>query len=443
LDIVTQAADALKRVFLVKAEEVNEQAKAVKRRRKFTPSTLTQTFVLGFLKKPDASHEDIACMAAASGIEVSAQAVEQRYTDELELFFKLMFQEFTQQIVASEHALASILERFSEVILIDSSSVTLPETQAENYQGCGGTHGRGKAALKLQTELDLRSGSLRCVDVEQGRAPDGASSRQHIDQTAGSLRIADLGYFNIPVLKRIEQSDAFFLTRMQHQVKIYVDGVKHDLVLWLNSQDSGIVDRRIELGLKERFACRLIAYRVPEEMANRRRRKLIAASRSKYGRQPSAASLAACDWEFMVTNLNEEQLSVTEAIVLYRARWQIELLFKRWKSHGLIGQMDGRNDVVRMTKFWIRLCAAMVQHWLTVVAVWSPVLLLSLDKVARQIRDFVREIANQLSQSGDLADVLDRFCQTTRVGCKLNRRRKKPGTFSLLRAPETLDYVLT
>lgn len=443
MDMVTKVSNALKIIFLESADQINLQAKAVKRRRKFTPRSLAQTFILAFLKKPNASFEDIACMAVASGIEVTPQAIEQRYSSELELFFKLLFEDMTQFVINSDESLAPVLERFSEVILIDSSSVTLPDSQEKQYQGCGGTYGRGKAALKLQTELDLRSGCLRCVEVEQGRAPDGASDRQHIEQTAESLRIADLGYFNIPVLRKIDDSKAYFLTRIQHQTKIHVDGVKHDLVTWLNSQDDTTVDGRIEVGLKERFACRLIAYRVPEELANRRRQKLIKATRSKSGRQPSAASLAACDWEFMVTNLSEEQLSVEEAIVLYRARWQIELLFKRWKSHGLIAKMDGCNDIVKMTKFWIRLCAALIQHWLTVATAWSQTHCLSFDKIARRIRDFVREIATQLSTSGDLKAVLNDICRTVCVGCKLNLRRKKPGTLSLLRDPASLDYVLT
>jgi hypothetical protein len=443
MDMVPKVSNALKSIFLERAEQINSQAKAVKRRRKFTPRSLAQTFILAFLKNPDASFEDIACMAVASGIEVSPQAIEQRYSSDLELFFKLLFQDMTRFVIDSDESLAPILDRFSEVILIDSSSVTLPDSQEKQYQGCGGTYGRGKAALKLQTELDLRSGCLRCVEVEQGRAPDGASDRQHIEQAAESLRIADLGYFNIPVLRSIDESKAYFLTRIQHQVKIHVDGVKYDLVTWLNMQEAGTVNRRIEVGLKERFACRLIAYRVPEELANRRRQKLIKATRSKSGRQPSAGSLAACDWEFMVTNLPVEQLSVNEAIVLYRARWQIELLFKRWKSHGLIAQMDGNNDIVKMTKFWIRLCAALIQHWLTVATAWSPTHCLSLDKIARRIRDFVREIATQLSTSCDLEVVFNEICKTVRIGCRINLRRKKPGTLSLLRDTASLDYVLT
>jgi len=52
MDILTKAANALKSVFLVDAETVNAEATAVKRRRKFTPATLAQTFILAFLKSP-------------------------------------------------------------------------------------------------------------------------------------------------------------------------------------------------------------------------------------------------------------------------------------------------------------------------------------------------------------------------------------------------------
>ena len=144
------------------------------------------------------------------------------------------------------------------------------------------------------------------------------------------------------------------------KTKIFVDGVPRDLVTWLNTLGRDTVDCQVEIGATERLACRLIAYRVPPEVARRRRRKLKKTQKSKKGRQPSAAALAACDWEFMVTNLSAEMLSVQEAIVLYHSRWQIELLFKRWKPHGLIAQIDGGNDVVKMTKFWIRLCAALI-----------------------------------------------------------------------------------
>lgn len=133
----------------------------------------------------------------------------------------------------------------------------------------------------------------------------------------------------------------------------------------------GKIDQAIELGASDRLRCRLIAWRVPEEIANTRRRKIRATAKRKTGREPSEAALAACDWEFLVTNVGEDQLTFKEAIVLYRARWQIELLSKRWKSYGRIDELDGKSDTVIMTRFWACLCAALIQHWLTIAATWS------------------------------------------------------------------------
>ena len=92
ISIVEKARDALKGTFLKSAEEANEVAKAIKRKRKFTPSTLAQAFILALLQNPKASHADIASVAAVSGVDVSPQAVEQRYSKSLAAFFKALFE---------------------------------------------------------------------------------------------------------------------------------------------------------------------------------------------------------------------------------------------------------------------------------------------------------------------------------------------------------------
>lgn len=443
MSIVAKVSEALQSVFRNCAEEANRVAKVVKRRRKFTPTTLAQSFILALLQNPKANSEEIAMIAAASGIDVTHQAVEQRYSPQLVEFFEVLFSKIAQQVVGSEKSLAPLLDRFTEVVAIDGSTVSLPDSQESRYQGCGGSYEGGKSALKLQTELNLRSGHLRCVQIEQGRAPDAATDRQHIKQTKGSLRLADLGYFSIPVLMQIDESDAYYLSRIQHQTKIHVNGSKLDLVTWLNSLGQAVVDRQIEIGACDRHPCRLIAWRVPLEIANRRRQKLHAATRKKTGGQPSAASLAACDWEFLVTNVPEAMLSVKEAIVLYRARWQIELLFKRWKSYCVIDEFDGRNDTIKMARFWARLCAALLQHWLSITAAWSPILHVSLAKTAKLIRQFAKDIAIALSEGEGLIVILKRFCRMARAGCKRTKRKANPGTLELLRDPELLEYVLT
>lgn len=446
MGMIARIAVALQEVFGACADEANEASGVIQRRRKFTPQGLAQAFVLALLQNPKADSEDIATMAAASGIDVSHQAVDQRYSPRLVEFFKQLFERITKQIIASDTALAPLLERFTEVKVIDSSVIALPDSQEEHFRGCGGSYEGGKSALKLQTELNLRDGTLACVQVEPGRASDGASDRQHVMPLAGSLRITDLGYFHLGVFAAIVQAQAFFLSRLPATTKIHAEGVKHDVVAWLTSRTElahweAVVDQWIEVGAEARLPCRLIAFRVPEEIANRRRQKLIEKTRGKSGRLPTSAALAACDWELFITNLPEDQLSVKEAVVLYRARWQIELLFKRWKSIGQIDELDGRNDVIKMARLWARFCAALLQHWLTVGAAWSGALYLSFDKVAKLASQFAKDFAIALSSDGDLHLLLARYCHMARAGCKRNHHKKHPGTIELLRNPELLDYT--
>ena len=153
--------------------------------------------------------------------------------------------------------------------------------------------------------------------------------------------------------------------------------------------------------------------------------------------------MAACDWEFLVTNLDQELLTVKEAIVLYRSRWQIELLFKRWKSYCRIDLLDGRNDVVKMTRLWARLCASVVQHWLTVGVAWSATATISFAKLASLTAGIASELASNLHSSEDTQHVISKLISQANVRCKRTKRKKRPGTIELLRNPELLDYSLT
>ena len=49
--------------------------------------------------------------------------------------------------------------------------------------------------------------------------------------------------------------------------------------------------------------------------------------------------MALAEWTLLVTNLRLEQLALHEAFILYRVRWQIELLFRELKTHYRIEDM--------------------------------------------------------------------------------------------------------
>jgi hypothetical protein len=440
--IIGKVSLALQWLFGDCAEEAAQRSGVIVRQRKFTALSLARTFVLGFLQKPAASDEDLAQMAVQCGAAVTPQAVEQRHTPQLVRFLESLFRAAVQKAVGAERALAPLLERFTTVTLLDSSTLTLPDGLREQFPGCGGGRGGGVAGMKLQTELDLRSGALVHVEIEAARSPDGATSRQYAARPAGSLRITDLGYFNVAVFAAMALAGVHFLSRLQFGTAVRLAaGAAVDVLVWLERQPGPFVDRPIVLGAGERLPCRLIAWRVPPEQANRRRQKLRQEVRRKRGSEPSAERLAWCDWTILVTSVPAERLAPPEAVVLYRARWQVELLFKRWKGQDLVAVLSGSTEVRQMVRVWSRLLAALVQHWLLVGSAWGQATK-SLAKVCEAIRSFVGRLVEHLNRPAALERVLADLCQVVAKTCRRDKRTKT-GSFELLNDVSLLDFRLT
>jgi Transposase DDE domain len=138
----------------------------------------------------------------------------------------------------------------------------------------------------------------------------------------------------------------------------------------------------------------------------------------------------------------KERLSIDEARVLYRARWQIELLFKRWKSQGWIDEMDS-TPVRCMVKLWSRLLAALVQQWLQSRLWGRPEISLkkAWDLISRLATSLAMAWSTWLTDGGnglrDAIEKIERIAQTT----ARQNKRKQSSTFELLSDPSRPLYV--
>jgi hypothetical protein len=440
--IIAKVSAAVQALFGDLAEDVAKGHPIILRRRRFTAATLAQTFTLGFLADPRADDERLAQVAAACGAAVTPQAIEQRHTPRLAAFLEALFRRASQHIVRSQESLAPLLTRFTAVLLLDSTTITLPDELRERFPGCGGSHGGGQAAMKLQVRWDLCSGALEAIAVEPGRDCDYKTPLQSAALPAGSLRITDLGYFDTAVFDRFNREGVSWISRLQYGTTVLTPGGQRlPLLDWLGKQPGPFVDRSVLMGGERKVACRIVAWRVPEEVANRRRQKLIAEARRKGGRAPSGERLAWCDWTILVSNVPADVLTAKEILVLYRARWQIELLFRRWKSLGLIADLSGSTAVRQVIRVWSRLLAVLVEHWLLLCTAWGDPRC-SLARACKAIREQATMIAPAVGDATALVTAIDRLRRMLSVTAKQNKR-KKPSTFELLNDPERLEYSLT
>jgi hypothetical protein len=413
------------------------------RPRKFSGLSLARPFVLGFLPKPEASDEDLAHLAMTCGVAGTPQALAQRPTLKGVAFFEQLFRRAVPGVVAADKALAGLLERCPSVLMLDRTALTVPDRLKDRFPGCGGSSGRGQAGFQLQTEWDRRSGAWSHREVEAGNRPDSATTRQQAERPAGSLRITYLGYFAVAVFSALRSAGAHFLSRLQFRTRVWLGNGERvdDLLHWLAEQPGPFIDVPILLGATERLPRRLLAWRWPPEQANRRRQKLKQESQSQYGKQPGAARLAWCDWTILVTSVPQDQLSPEEAVILYRARWQVELLFKRWKSQDKVAVLSGSTEVRQMVRVWTRLLAALVQHGLLIGNAWgNPTR--SWSKVCEAVRQYVGRLAAALHHQTALQEVIAAFCRTVAKTCTRNQRTKA-GTLELLNEVSLLDFNLT
>ena len=186
----------------------------------------------------------------------------------------------------------------------------------------------------------------------------------------------------------------------------------------------------IRLGARHQFPARLLAQKVPQEVADQRRRRLREDARRK-GKMVSASRLALAAWTIFVTNVPLEMVTIEEALVLARTRWQIELLFKLWKSHGKVDELRSGKAWRILCEVYAKLLAMVVQHWLFLMSCWAYPNR-SLMKAAQTVQNHALHLASAFADTAFFERALSTIERCLRAGCRLNRRKKAPNTYQLL-----------
>jgi len=443
MDVIRMVTAALQEQLGPDLDALARACGVVRRQRKFTGQSLLRVLVLTLLQKPDATTADFCATAATLGLDVSDTALAKRWQAGPPLleFLRQALERALQQTVAAQPSSAAVLEHFTAVFVGDSSVLPLPDALADLFPGCGGVAGTSRAALKLHVLWDLKTGRLEQLHVTPGRAPDAGSPIAVDQAAAGTLFVYDLGYFDVERFAALARHDAQFISRLQHGTTVCDPaGQALDLLAWLRRQPPGVVEQAILLGATAQLACRLLAVRVPEEVANRRRQQARQKARD-HGREASARYLDLLGWNLFVTNVPAAQLSWQAVVVLYRARWQIELLFKLWKSHNGLGRgRAGASASERLALFYAKLLGVLLQHWLLVATAWQ-VPQRSLLRAARRLREWLLLVLLTLDDSTALVRVLQRLQQHLQRLARVKVRRQKPSHAQLLNEPELLDWL--
>ncbi len=431
---VADLAQTLQTLLTTTADHSAAQSGCIRRCRKLTGASLVQTLVLGWLHQPEATLHNLAQMAATLGVQISPQGLDRRFTEQTAICLKQVLEAAVTQVFASDPVAIPLLQRFPALLVQDSSIVLLPAALADTWRGCGSADPQtAAAAVKLQVRLDLLTGALQGPLLQDGRVHDLKAPAQTLDLPAGALRVADLGYFSLDILQRLSASEGFWLTRWQAGTVVLDEhGRRVDLLPWLAAHGDVPVDSPVRLGQTYRLPARLLAVRVPPEVAKLRRSRLHAEAQRRC-QAVSPVRLAAADWTIYLTNVPAERLTLQEALVLGRARWQIELLFKLWKSQGGIDESRSAHPWRILCELYAKLLAMVIQHWVLLTSCWGcPDR--SLVKASQTVRSYALMLATALAGLVQMQMVLEQMGRCVAAGCRMNPRKQHPTTSQLLLA---------
>lgn len=433
---VTQIAKEMQRVLNEEAERAGDETGFVERESKMTAPLYVQTLVLGWLAEPKGSIESLVRMAGNLGLKISAQGLDKRFSETGSECLRKVLCSAVAAVIGTNPVPIELLQRFSAVKVFDSTTIALPPELVHLWPGCGGTNG-DSAAIKLDVSLDLLTGQLSGPGLLTGRSHEAKADLAQAEMPANSLRIGDLAYFDLQRMQHITDNGAHWLSRYKIGVAVYNEqGQRLNLVKTLKKHCHLEVDIKVLIGRDKLLPVRLIAQRLPAAIVSQRRKELISEAKRE-AKTVSEEKLLLAEYNIYLTNLAQEKLSLKEAIVLMRSRWQIELLFKLWKSHGFVDESRSKKTFRILCELYAKLIAMILQHWLILVSCWHfPHR--SMVKASQTIKLAAFHLAAALYSIRKLANAIADIIRALSVGTSINKRKSKPNSYQLLLEPSLL-----
>jgi hypothetical protein len=372
-------------------------------------------------------------------VDIPPAALQQRMTGRAVAFL----QDLLQTAFAKLHAVGTVCEdglfaAFGRVHIADSTGFGLPASLATEFPGAGGSG--SKAGAKIQLVWDYKRQTFEHFALIPWNVPDNKYIETVVDLAQPhSLFVFDLGYFKLGAFAKIVAAQAYFLSRFNHQTTLQEMSNgrtrRLDLPQCLRHDAHAVLEKMGLLGTRDCVIARLIAIRMPEAIVNERRRQAHAVAK-KRGYTPSQQQLTLMAWNLFITNVPATVWPPQTVGVVYALRWQVELVFKTWKSGMPLAAVTTTTKHSTLCYLYGRMLLILLTSALGSplrVALWQQQRELSLLKLVRHFQAGTEQWFQALFRNSEqFAQLLIRACATAeRLVTK--ELRKRPTSAQLLR----------
>jgi len=298
-------------------------------------------------------------------LSISAQALSQRINDQtavdlMQNVCAQLLKEHQSHVISCNPELKNLSKIFSDILIEDSTLLRVNNMLKEEFPGCRRGKEKVEAQVKVNSVYSLFKSGFEEITFHEGKKPDQAlaSNITNIIKP-GMLVIRDLGYFVLDVFQKIADMGGYYISRLRAGVKIYLSKSSKDEIdlsdyISKHYPTHSTIDFRAYLGA-EKLETRIVLYKAPEEVVNQRLRNANIRAKQT-GRTLSKSKKTLMEYSGFITNILPDMVSAGMIGTIYRLRWEIELIFKEWKSQLKINVLAGTNKHRIECLIWARMC---------------------------------------------------------------------------------------
>jgi hypothetical protein len=376
------------------------------------------------------------------GVKISKQGIDKRFNERSVEFIKTVFERIFTLRVQEGGIDSEWLSQFNQVRIKDSTRFDIPEEFHEILPGSGGS--ASKAGVCIQYEYDVKGGKILDLTITPSIRPDIKDAKETmLNFEKGDLIIRDLGYFSLEVIEQIQLNQASFISRIDSTTKVYTHKqgrikeldfeALHRLMLM---QGLGRVELPVLIGKIARIPLRLVIELMPDNVYEKRMRAINKGNKKKNRRTSKEYAIRA-RYNLFVTNVKQDILAAGAISTIYKVRWQVELVFKAWKSTFGIDNTRKMKYIRWLCLLYMKLLV-IVTNWKIIMELRGKLLnetgkMLSTDKCFKTLKDGMRSFRQAIKDGGEsLSDFFSKITHLLSEKHWLEKRNKKVGLEKIL-----------
>lgn len=320
----------------------------IRRTRKLTPMDSLCLFIFSSKHLSKTTLQQLSThLEDQTGKILSAEGLNQRFNERAIDFLKAIFEKLLEtECLYSFQQITKYAAIFDKIRVLDSTAFQLPDVFEAWFPGTGCT------SVKFQIEFELLSGQFTHAHFEPGRIHD-ANTGNALCQTVQpkELILRDLGYLNLEEFDTLNRKERrYFISRLRNNAIVYTKNptpsyYKNGKIVKNTEFDRYTIQALADtvqpnetkefegfyVGKKNvKMPVRLIICHfttAQQEKRLARMKEIERVTGIRYKEQTKEMSA----YGIYITNLPAD-IEKEEIYQIYSLRWQIELLFKVWKS---------------------------------------------------------------------------------------------------------------